>query len=444
MGKLDGRSESLTAMRMSTMDKDMRRRSLNFHKFTTVFPTPTNDVAVDLRRSVEQENLLRRLRLRDILKLVEVPETPPSSVAETLRAKPVIALETLENHFREIPPHYYPKLLRLLVPVYHSKQLGTRGEEILDKFLSAFLDHLNGTNFESDDIGTILGLCRAREIPGTLRAVKTQLVPLCWSPITLLPLAKYLSNVNPAGLHPYEYRLLRALIHHATDYMSRPTMIPSFSNRIGLVPTVPDIAQLTHQDFVFVITLLGHFSKSSVKIRQNFYEALRSRIPPDPHLSDLEKMQLLVPFARDRNTALMCRNLIYHYVKSKRNFSSLSIENSQELYGFSREVGFHHPFHLERLKKKIGLISLPVRRDTSCLQPHQLSPDEAFLEIYRLVKISHLNRRDRRRLHFLMESINIGRVSANLIRSAKSDSFGNNRLFLSFLEKLDLARKFHE
>jgi hypothetical protein len=427
MVKLDSRSVVSKFKDERLRQKDLRKRSLNFHKFLTEFPRES-DVPIRALEEVERIRWLRRLPLQKLTSLIQDPENPSF---EVLRSHIPFLSGTISKHFREISPAMYCDFARLIGEKIDFSDPRQDDLHVLDMFLRGIIHSSDDTPYTISQLGSALGYCRRRGICGCLKMRRRFLNLVAADQGTFSPIIKYFSNCSPDNLDDLDLRLLRILIRKtvtifAQKKQSHSNLQTTFLGRLGLMSDA-----LSPADIVATIRTLGLFA-SHLRLPRQLYDGMVWYIGHTCDLSLINRISLLAAFARDPSIARFLRSLLHQYFISSKNLSLVPREELETVSACCRQAGFEHPFHLRRLERSLPGV---VRQQTS---------NDRFRELVVLLKFpkAHHVRHVRRRIHALMNSVNIGRVSSELVKAdiAPHDAC---KICRSFSFRLDLARKFH-
>jgi len=439
--KIDSRASTLKSLRQSATEKDLRKRSLNFHNFATVFPART-EVAIGTLRIVKEERKIQGLRLRDILKILEKPD---SEEYRCLVPNAKLLVDTASNHFREIPPKMYPEFVRILSENIDSLPHAPKQSKLLEKLLREFIKHIEDTEYSLVDVCNVLGYCRKQDLPINSTIYSRLLTLIEHSAHACFSLPQYFSHIQSGTLNNSDLRLLRILIRDLTSQLRvrrESTDHPQhhFLGRIGLGPELSSVPRLSSEHLLTAVKTLGRILTPSFRVPSVFYQDLCSFIRSNSQLELVDKVSTLGLFGTNKSVSRVCCSLIHGYLKSNKDLSCIPRDELEKVYRTARLVGFNHSFQLRRLERVLP--PSPVLLVPHSLRDHQVSVDERFRRLLRLARY-HRVRKVRRRMHALMGCINIGRVSGKLIRGAEFNLISHCSICDSFASNLNLARQFH-
>ena len=442
--KIDSRQVKKALTKSSLVDKDLRKRSLNFHYFTTTFPTNT-EVAIGIQGDQIEERKLRGSELRSLIHLFNRTDSPEYN---RLIKNPNLIVETVSNHFREIPPRMYPAFANVLSQGDHSRKHNSYRQHVVRKLLSEFLRHIHDTDYSVFDLSNMLGCCRKYNIPITLVAYTRLRDLLLASKSACMALHGYFIQIPSGALNDAEFRLLRVLIGELTSELSsrrnkRTNLQTDFLGRLGLTTEHVDHPVISSDKLVEAVNTLGRFLTPSQRLPRRLYDDLCWFITSDPNLSHVQRITTLALFGRDYGVSRACRGLIHEYLKTNKNLASLPRKDLATVHQCAEIVGYHNLFQMRRLQNVLGVDASSLSHPRGLLKDHQVCVDERFRRVQSLLRYHHV-RKARRRMHGLMKSINIGRVSQELVLGSRICRDRTCTTCESFHSQLELAIKFHE
>ncbi len=416
--------------------KDLRKRSLNFHKFVTEIPFET-EVAIRALNDVERTRWLRRL---PILKITQLIQNPANPSFEILQSEISSLRGTISKHFREISPALYSDFARLIGSRIDFQNPSQGDLDFLDMFLRGVIKSADDTSYSIFQLATALGYCRKRAIPDCLKTRRRFLDLVSDDSANASAIIEYLSLCSPDHLDDVDFRLLRILMRQTVIQLTKKRKSVSnlqnrFLERIGLVNEDQSPA-----DCVSMIQTIGRFT-SHLHIPRKLYDGIVWFVGNDCDISLYDRMSLVAPFVNDPSNAQLLRSLLYQYFRSAKNLSFVPRKELEHIATYCRLVGFEHPYYLRRLSRSLPDFSLSR---SSFARDHQLNSNEQFLTLINLLKFprAHDMRILRRRMHELMNSIKIGRLSSDIVHEQLIPHDGC-RICESFGSRLELARKFH-
>ena len=442
--KVDSRETNRRSLKKLSIQKDLRKRSLNFHNFTTLFPTNA-EVAISTLKNVHEEKGLRKYKLRNLIHVLARPGSPEYKL---LASNPNLVVETVSSHFREIPPKMYPGFVTLFSYNGFRQTHGSDHAIVLEKLLREFLRHVGDTDYSVFDLCNVVGCCRKYGVPINPSGYTTLQQRLAGSGSALVSLPRYFIHIPPTTPNNADFRLLRILIRElAAELQSRRNkpkdLRTEFLGRINLISEPSESASTQSNALVFAIETLGRFLSPTLRLPRRLYDDLCWFINSDTRLQCVERIRVLSLFAKDATVSSHCRVLIHDFLKTRKNLRDLPHQDLQSLYQSATLVGYVNPFQLRRLRNVIRDDIDSGTPFNTCLRDHQVCVDERFRRLTTFAQYHHV-RKVRRRIHRLMGSINVGRVSSDLVLKTKVPNDGSCRVCQTFYSKLALARKFHE
>ena len=461
----EGKHNHREVSAQKALERDIRKRSLNFHQYHIV-PQIQTEVAIGVLRSIASARGARRITLTRLLDLLGGNALPNDYTAHgSLRT----LAHQMSTHFDGLPPPLYPRVLELLSS--HVDKSG-RAQAVVKRIASriAGCDRQIVVAFSHDSapwatVGSCVVQCERFLSRQNVKAIRTRVNiellrfhladPKCTNSGLTGNILKYLSCFSPVTA--VEFPLLRAansrltaMLHQANKPVVRTLAFTLFHPEGRSKPESAMLLPLLNQ----YTAILAKLPKQPYQLGFTEYRrALNRFIELNPgKASRLDLIRFVVTDAKLGFCPLSSGYGVFStFLRKTPTLSSLPESDLRLLLECADTVGFHDRFQRRRLENACikQTIEIPVRtvafpdslrgviRAGRTLA--QLSHDDR-LRLLTSIEPRWAHRRPVRRLiHAVSGSINPGRLSPSVLPAAPLPFNAGAELN----SKLRLATVFH-
>lgn len=446
--ELTTKTDFLRTQEQKTQARDLRKRSLNFHRFLTV-KAPTYEVAQLEVNKISRMRSSQNLTLRAVLQGLEESE------GHSLRNSPVDRsniLRVILGSFDSIDPSLYGKIVDLIPPGGLSSSEEAR---LLVRIYQTCIAQSNKRVCTESTVGKIASrILRNRNLFDTEFVKRVDRAACAWTESALSQCSasshavledalEYLGSVPSLnGLH---FRILRRVKHRLIELCDDAHRKFVGSTKPRFVLFADSDTPENHSKIVpMAINYFGILKTldTSTRTPRVYYSQLSRGIEKILRICStpvIERMKVVIGHhAAGLGTLRIGTKLVDDWIRANRRLSSAPRQDLETVMHCARVSRYAHQYRLGRLKYACSKNNIevetagtpiPDRILTSCL--HRRSWRRPF----------------RRRLHEAMNSLRVERLNAKYVKKlANANPYCNKtdcHICVEFTKRIALARCFH-
>jgi hypothetical protein len=391
--KVDIRSSKRDLIVQESRARDLRKRSLNFHRFLTVHQQNT-EIAIREMNSIKEHRKLSRIASRDLFKMIAAGS---DNVESNFDKVVTVLLAKMD----EIPPGLIPKLLSMVYS--RTDQQSKKFEYLLIHTRVPF--SITFAEYSIEDLCIIANAAVKHNCGELVSQARRQVWNFLTSESSDIPPESLFSILNCCAMVTVP-RIRRVVANRVFNLLetSGHRSAPGLDHPL-FSPVNEGVSRETISRLIDGISRFSH-----IRIPSKYRLILPKMLTDDRVM----RIRILSRFSRYKDLAFVCRDEILALVRSRQRWSQLSNAQRDLIKHAGRLCGFSHRFH----SRRIGISKYTLEEP---LEVHQLTHDERMNRLIAFAGKCMQNRVVRRKVHALIQQLDPRRVMPETLLKWKKD-----------------------